>query len=101
MKYLEPKALAVLTMDAKTTVEVTEAIFGDSDKEVLRKKKKEVFEALLALEDDGVVESRLCHVGMYPAARYWALKGGTFPEDGIEERPFRHRKGLRHERGSK
>jgi len=99
MRWLEPKALGVLTTDAKTTVEITVAIFG-TDKEVVHKRKKDVFEALLCLEDDGAIESRLCYDDHKRPVCYWALRGGTFPENIIDKTPYRHRRRLRHQRGS-
>ena len=86
MRVLEPQIMEVMTLDAMTTTEVIRAVLGELAP--IDKARKGFHEALVCLEDDGAVESRLCYIDGLPT-RYWVLPGGTFPE--VEGKPLTDR----------
>ena len=99
MKWLEPLVEDVMTMEAKTTVAIARMVFPGADEHYVKDKKKDVFEALLALEDKGIVESRLARNESKRIVRWWVLVGGTYPpiaQDHVREVAVRHRRGLSH-----
>lgn len=80
MRYLEPAVKEALTYEGQTTTEITQAIFGNEDWKVSRERSK-VYNALVSVRGSGGCESRICRIDKStPAATYWALPGGRFPE---------------------
>ena len=90
MRRMEPCLLHMMTDEAQSTTDFIRAIYGE-DYKAVEKARVQVHEALTCLEQDGLIESRICYAGPgQPSSRYWALPGGTFPP-GVDTPPLTER----------
>lgn len=76
MMGLEPQVLSHLSKVAKSTTEIIKEMYGEECN--LDRARTPVHKALVALEEDGTIESRMLNTPK--PTRYWALPGGAFPE---------------------
>lgn len=82
MKSLEKELIALVTMEAQPTKAFTEHIYKGQPSWRIAQARPHVLRALTALEDDGVIESRMCKQSYSGhVSRYWALPGGRFPQE--------------------
>ena len=80
-RYLEPQIMAVMTMEAQSTTDIIKALYGP-DYPYIEAARVQVHKALVCLQSDGDIESKLCHLdGDLPhkAVRFWGLVGCTYP----------------------
>jgi DNA-binding PadR family transcriptional regulator len=78
MRYIEPDVLALLTREAKPTGQICRELYGDD----YAMQASKVFYALDSLVRHGWAESRMVTLQNGRRVRYWALPGGSFPEEG-------------------
>lgn len=84
MKGLEPDIMAIMTMEAKSTVEVMDTILAGRAEWEKASNRTRIYGVLRALEKKEMVEGRTCIIDPHrPPIKFWALPGGTFPE-GIQ-----------------